>query len=102
VRALKRTNSKQEITMNTNGKNQSGLKVTTNVKAAGLGTLGANHSRRALAVKTNIKAGLGVICSNHSRRLATNGRTQSGLKVTTNVKAAGLGTLGANHSRRLA
>ncbi len=78
--------------MNTNSKNKSGLKVTSSVKAGGFPSI--NHSRRVLAVKTNIKAGEGIVYSNHNRRLA-----KSGLKVTTGVKAAGMGPF--NHNRRV-
>ncbi len=43
-----------------------GLRVTTGVKAAGLGT--ANHTRGALKVRTGLKAG-GLTLSNHNRSL---------------------------------
>jgi hypothetical protein len=75
-----------------NGKN--GLKVKSEVKAAGLG--GGNHNRTltgGLKVKANTKAaGLGG--GNHNRTLT------GGLKVKANTKAAGLG--GGNHNRTLA
>jgi hypothetical protein len=55
--------------MKTNAKVQSGVKVTTNVKAGGFS---GNHNRRVngLAVKTNVKAGEGIVAANHNRELA--------------------------------
>ena len=77
--------------MKTNSKNLSGIKVTAAVKAGGLPP--GNHNRRALAVKTNIKAGEGIASSNHNRR-----PLNSGIKVTATVKAGGLPP--GNHNRR--
>jgi hypothetical protein len=54
--------------MKTNSKTQTGIKVVAGIKAGGFGNL--NRNRKALAVKTGIKAGEGIPFANHSRRLA--------------------------------
>jgi hypothetical protein len=74
--------------MKTNSKKQTGIKVTSGLKAAGLG---GNHNRRALSVKSGIKAGNGIAHANHNRGLAV----KSGIK-------AGNGIAHANHNRHLA
>jgi hypothetical protein len=53
--------------MNAKTKNQTGIKVSTGVKAGGL--IGMNHNRAGLKVRTGVKAG-GLIGMNHSRFLA--------------------------------
>jgi hypothetical protein len=47
---------------------KSGLKVTTNVKAAGLPAY-PNHSRTCLKVKANVRAGTFITFHNHNSRL---------------------------------
>ena len=57
--------------MKTTTKN-SGIKVTTGVKAAGWTPYpmnGSNHNRSALKIKTGIKAGTTIQLANHNRRL---------------------------------
>jgi hypothetical protein len=54
--------------MKTNSKTQTGIKVVAGIKAGGLPY--CNRNRKALAVKTGIKAGEGIVYVNHSRRLA--------------------------------
>ena len=53
--------------MKTNSKTQAGVKVAVGIKAGGLQI---NRNRRALAVKSGIKAGEGILGPNHNRRLA--------------------------------
>jgi hypothetical protein len=55
------------MTMKTNSKTQAGVKVAVGIKAGGLSV---NHARRALTIKTGIKAGEGIVSLNHNRRLA--------------------------------
>ncbi len=51
-------------------KSNSGLKVTTAIKAGAFGV--PNHSRSGLRVKAGVKAGVGLV-PNHSGRLLTVG-----------------------------
>jgi hypothetical protein len=69
-------------------KKNSGIKVTANVKAGGIGD--RNHSRPALKVRTTVKAA-GIGDRNHSR---------SGLKVTSGVRG-GMTITVPNHNVRL-
>jgi hypothetical protein len=81
------------MTMKTISKKQTGVKVTTTIKAGGFNS--PNHSRRvrAIWVKSGIKAG-GFNSPNHNRRVGT-------LSVKSGIKA-GEGILTSNHNRRLA
>jgi hypothetical protein len=93
-RAQNRTiEDERQTTMKTTTKN-TGIKVTTNVKA---GSITPNHVRSGLAIKAGIKAG--YICKmNHARLIATTNtaKKNTGIKVTTNVKA---GSITPNHVR---
>jgi len=54
--------------MKTTTKN-TGIKVTTNVKAGGFAPGFNNHNRKILKVATGLKAGKMIPCANHSRRV---------------------------------
>ena len=75
--------------MKTTTKN-TGIKVTTNMKAGGIGD--RNHSRSGLKVKAGVRAA-GICDRNHSRR---------GLKVSAGIRAGSLITVQNHNARPLA
>jgi hypothetical protein len=81
--------TERDTTMKTTKKN-TGIKVTTGVKAGGL-QFPFNHNRSVLKVRTNIKAGILLAAKNHNRSV---------LKVRTNIKA-GILLAAKNHSRSI-
>ncbi len=77
--------------MKTISKKQTGVNVTTAIKAGGLPSV--NHNGKlAFIVKSGVKAGQVILHNNHNRRL--------GVKVTTAIKAGGLPSV--NHNGKLA
>ena len=78
-----------------------GIKVNTNVKAAGVPYM--NHTRTGLKVKTALRGGTSILYRNHNLlrvslpTTKTTTERSSGIKVSSAVKAGGVPYL--NHTR---